>query len=54
MRSAAVDAGYMSVGLTHQPKSSVWGACVRCMAVKSMSLLVYCGFGRVLRCRTQP
>lgn len=54
MRSAAVERGYMSVRLTHQPKSSVWEPRVRRMAVKSMSLLVYCGFGCVLRCRTQP
>ena len=53
MRSAAVERGYMSVGLTQQPKSSVWRPCVFCMAVKSMSLLVYYDFGGVLRCRTQ-
>lgn len=54
MRSAAVERGYMSVGLTHQPRSGEWMPCTLRMAVKSMSLLVYCGFGGVLRCRTQP
>jgi hypothetical protein len=44
MRSAAVERGYMSVGLTHQPKSFEWEPCVLCIPVNSMSLLVYCGF----------